>query len=938
MSQPPTDRPIKIFYSYSHEDERLLKQLLKHLAILRRQRKTIDWHDRKIQPGTEWGGAIDENLESASIILLLVSASFIDSDYCNDVELKRALERHEAGEARVIPVILRPCHWEESPFGKLQALPKDGLAVIKWKPRDEGFKNIAEGIEAALEEWLKTRPQVSPKRRTNIQKVAQAVNHKINGSEARTKPFNNLSTPLTRFIGRETEMADIQGYLRQDNVRVVVINGIGGAGKSRLAQKAAADSATLFKDGVCLVLLERISDPDLVIATISQTLGLREVEGVSVEERLKHYLSGRQMLLLLDNFEHVIAAAEHITDLLLACPDLKMLLTSRKALNMAGFINYRVPPLKLPPRKAYRDVEALSQYDAVQLFIDSAKVVDRRFKITDDNAPAVAEICVRLDGLPLAIELAAARVDLFSPEEMLTEMEHQLDFFVKSRVVATWLKRHETMRATIAWSYDLLDKPGEKTLFKRLSVFKDGCTIEATRQVCNARGDLGIDLSEGLQSLLENNLLRRYRAGSSSHRFTMPDMIREYGIERLMEDKSEESATRLAHAEFFRDLAERAEKKITSAERGNWLELLEEEHGNFQAVLVWCQTEAGDSELGLRLAGALFWFWNLRAHFTDGRTWLEGTLIKNRESKQTAALAKALYGAGGLAFLLGDYGSARKRLEESVAIWRGLKKERELALALVILGMTALSLGDFETALACETESVRIFHEIKDKWGCALSLNDLGNVYRINGEYTEAFNNYSKSLKLWREMNDAWGMPLTLSNMGFLDLLSGKYATARRSLKKALAVQRRVGDKLGLAATLKYLGDLAVRQANKRLDPKRRADAFVEAAKYYGESLMLNRELEHKQFMIASLTGLATVVGQTTQQPEQAAQLFGATDLFRHSFAVPEKDVDQEMYESGMKNVRAQFNNEKAFEKARARGQRMNLDDVITYALELAPK
>jgi predicted ATPase/Tfp pilus assembly protein PilF len=934
MSRPHSSEPKEIFYSYSHKDEELLEGLQEQLAGLKRREVIIGWHDRKISAGKEWKGEIDKHLESSSVILLLVSPSFLASDYCNDVEVTKAIELHNAGEARVIPVILRPCQWRKSPLGKLQALPKDGLPVIKWKHLDDAFMSIAEGIEAAVEELMDTPAKVST--RSDSQKAEHGSNGKANRAEVPSKFFNNLLTPLTRFIGRGSEVSDIKDYLQQKDVRIIVVHGIGGAGKSRLAQQAAATLAEEFRDGICLVLLDRISNPDLVLTTIAQTLGLREVEGIPVDERLKQYLGDKHLLLLLDNFEHVVAAANHITDLLVACPQLKMLLTSRRALNIGGVVNYRVPPLKLPPKRDYHDAEALSsQYDAVKLFIDRAKVIDRDFMVTDDNAPAVAEICVRLDGLPLAIELAAARIDLFSPDEMLKEMAHQLNFFVRGRVA--WSKRHETMRATIAWSYDLLDKPGEKTLLKRISVFKDGCSMDAAKQVCNAHGNLGIELSEGLQSLLENNLLRRDEAGGGRHRFRMPDMIREYGLERLIEDKDEEAQTRRQHAQYFLALAEKSETKITSAERGNWLELLEDEHANFQAALVWCQTTTGDADVGLRLAGALFWFWNLRAHFSDGRTWLEGALLKNRPPKNTPALAKALYGAGGLAFLQGDYSAARQRLEESVAIWRGLKEERRLAYALVILGMVALSTDDFDTALSSELESVRIFREIKDKWGYALSLNDLGNVYRLKSEYAEAHKHYNQSLELWKEMKETWGLPLTLSNLGFLDLLSGKYATARRSLKKALRIQRKVDDKQGRAATLKYLGDLAVRQGTKRLDPARRNSAYLEAAKYYSESLMLNREIEHKQFMVAALAGLTIVVGKIGQV-EQAAQLFGATDLLRQSFGVPAKDVDQEMYELTLEDVRAQFNNERLFQKARAKGQRMNLDYAITYALDISSK
>lgn len=929
MSSPHASEPIEVFCSYSHKDEELLEGLREQLAELKRRKVIVEWHDREIGSGKEWEGEIRNHLESASVILLLLSPSFLASDYCNDVEMGRALERHEAGEARVIPVILRPCLWQRPPLSKLKAVPRDGLPVTKWENIDDAFVAIAEAIQATVKELNESRQAAGEGRR-----AAAAPPFQTAEPLPPDKCFNNLPTQLTPFIGRRDELEDIKNLLREEEVRVVVIHGIGGAGKSRLAQQAVADLSREFKNGVCLVLLDRIADPDLVIATIAQTLGVREVAGLPVEERLKQYLRDRQMLLLLDNFEHLRPAARHVVDLLGACPRVKMLLTSQVRLNISGFVHYRMPPLRLPRRRDYRDADALSQYDAVQLFISRARAVEK-FEITNETAPAVAEICVRLDGLPLAIVLAAARIAMLPPNEMLKRLEHQLDFLVRGR--AGWEKRHETMRGTIAWSYDLLEEAGEKTLFKRISVFKNGCTLEAAEQVCDATGDLGAPLTEALvESLLEYNLLWRDEGAGGRPRFRMPEMIREYGLERLAEDKEEEASIRRQHAYYFLDLAEEAEEKITSAERGDWLEQLEDEHANFQTALIWSQTPAGEAEVGLRLAGALFWFWNLRAHFSDGRAWLEGALSKNKAAGQTFALAKALYGAGGLAFLQGDYSAARLRLEESVAVWRGLKEERRLAYGLVILGMATLNLGDFETALSSETEAVQIFRRVKDRWGCALSLNDLGNVYRLEGKYDEALRHYNQSLEIWSEMGDNWGLPLTLSNLGFLDLLSGKYATARRSLRRALKIQRKLDDKLGLAATLKHLGDLSVRQAGKRSDPARRRSAHLDAAKYYSESLKLNRDLGHKQFMVAALAGLTTVVGKIGQ-PDQAAELFGATDSLRRAYAVPDKDIDLEMYDSTLGDVRARFKSARAYERARARGQRMDVDHTIVYALELAP-
>jgi predicted ATPase len=898
-------KSIQIFYSYSHVDEELRNKLETHLSGLKRQGIITGWHDRKIVGGTDWGNEIDAHLNSADIILLLISADFIASDYCYGTEVTLAMRRHEEGKARVVPIILRPADWKGAPFGKLQALPLNAKPVAMWQNPDEAFLNIVEGIRAITKEL----------------NDGSSDGGAAKESAPPSKCFNNLPAPLTPFIGRQKEVAAVEKLLLDANVRVVVLNGDGGSGKSRLAQHVTANLAKEFGNGVCLVLLERISDPELVLPTIARTLRIREVVGTPTGESLKLYLEDKQMLLLLDNFEHVDAAAKHVAALLEGCPRLKLLLTSRKLLRIRGARNYSVPPLGLPEEGAYTHAEGLSQYDAVRLFIQSASVIDPDFAVTNENAPAVAELCVRLGGLPLAIELAAARINRFSPDEMLEKLN--LNLLEEGALNSP--ERQQTMRATIAWSYDLLSED-EKKLFRRVSIFRQGCTPEAVAGVCDINGDFKVNVENGLESLVENNLLRRDGMGWGKHRYKMLDMIREYGRECLSGAESE--ALRQQHAAYFLAFAEEGAAKITSAERDGWLERFDSEHENLRAVLDRCYQSNVSPEIGLRLTGALFWFWNLRSHFTEGRTRVEKALEQGKQLAGTAARAKALSCAGGLSFLQGDSKAACLWYRESLNTWRALGDKPEhrahLGYTLSIMSQAVMDQKDTDQARSLATEAVGIFEGLEDEWGLALSNNDLGNVLRGAGDYPAALERYGRSLALWRKIDDTWGLPLTLSNMGFLASLQGDYRQSRLLLAEALKIQRKVEDKWGLAETLKCLGDVALH-----------LDDPDEAEGHYRESLMLNRAVGRKQLMVACLEGLAMVAG-VTGRAGQAAQLFGAAESLRGTVGVPINLTDQKLkvkYESLIGAVSAQFRDEGEFKSAQSKGREMKLEQATAYAL-----
>jgi predicted ATPase/class 3 adenylate cyclase len=767
---------------------------------------------------------------------------------------------------------------------------------------------------------------------------------------------NNLPVQPTPLIGREKEVSSVCEFLRREDVRLLTLIGTGGVGKTRLALQAAAELSDLYADGVYFVPLAPVSDPALVVPALAQILGVREADDQPLLNCLQSWLQKKQLLLLLDNFEQVVPAALNVAELLASSPKLKVLVTSRVALHLRAEREFAVPPMAVPDLKHLPELMALSQYEAVALFIQQAQAVKPDFQVTNTNAPAVAAICARLDGLPLAIELAAARSKYFSPETLLARLERRLS--VLTGGARDLPARQQTLRNTIAWSYNLLDSH-EQRLFRRLAVFAGGCTWEVAEQVCIAAGELDGDVLETLASLADKSLLRQEEQPDGEVRFRMLQTLREFGLE-VLASEGELEPTLAAHAAYYLAQAEQAEPELRSAQQAVWLDRLEAEHDNLRAALHWL-IEHKEAEMGLRLAGALWWFWCRRSYLSEGRTWLKNMLGLPGALELKQLRAKALTGASGLAWLQGDYLAACALSEESITLWRELGNKQDLALSLTILGLARRSQGDPRTAFSLAEESEVLFRQARDRWGLAFALFCQGNFAYGLRDYALARSLYERSFKLFQEVGDRWAQALPLSNLGAAAIAQGDYTEARPLLEEGVALFREQGDKRNLALWLDYLGQVIRRAGNER-----------QAVALFEESFALYQELGHEQGMaqlyctlgkmacdkgnyrqaVADLEASLSLMQEAknnrgiayalegfarlaTKQKQAilAAQLFGAAEALREALGAPLPVAERSEYNRNVADVRVQLI-DTAFQEAWNEGRAIPFDHLIAVVLE----
>jgi predicted ATPase/class 3 adenylate cyclase/DNA-binding CsgD family transcriptional regulator len=770
---------------------------------------------------------------------------------------------------------------------------------------------------------------------------------------------NNLPVEPTPFIGREREVAKVAALLRREEVRLLTLTGPAGVGKTRLALQIAAELSDLFTDGMFFVALAPLSDPGLVVPTINQALSISDVSGQSPFVLLQSALKDKQLLLILDNFEQVAAAAREVADLLAVCPRLKVLITSRMALHVRAEQEFAVPPLNVPNLKHLPDLVSLTQYEAVALFIARAQAVKPDFQVTNANAPAVAEICARLDGLPLAIELAAAHSKYFPPQTLLARLEHRLTILTGG--ARDLPVRQQTLRGAIAWSYELLS-PEEQKLFRRVAVFVDGCSLEAAEHVCTTASELEGNILEGLASLVDKSLLRQEEQAGGEVRFWMLQTLREFALERL-DGEGELETTREAHAAYYLALAEEAEPHLRSAEQAQWFAQLDQEHENLRAALSWLLErartggEAGkqQAERALRLCTAVYWFWALRGHLREGRAFLEQALAM-REEVVAMVRARALYAAAELAWNQDDMKRAEALCEESLVLFRDLGDKAGIATSLDMLGSIARVRGQYATARTQLEEATALFHELGDTWKRGRCLTELARLATAQGDYSRAYVLLEESLGLYRALGDqerigwvrflqaqmlfasqgdlaraealieqslalireasSWSYALPLGTLGQIRLLQGEPTRARELLEESVAVFKEVGARVetaealvGLARVAAYQGDLAL------------------ARHLYEESLALMQEGGYKEFLAPCLEGLAAVVA-AQGEPRWAAQLWGTAEAVRKTIGTPTSPVYRNEYEQVVAAVRATLG-EETFLAAWAEGRSMTPEQAL---------
>jgi predicted ATPase/DNA-binding CsgD family transcriptional regulator len=745
---------------------------------------------------------------------------------------------------------------------------------------------------------------------------------------------------------------------------LVTLTGTGGVGKTRLALGVAAVAVSNFADGICFVTLAPLYDPELVVSTIAQVLGVREQGSRPTLDSLKDYLRDRQLLLLLDNFEQVVSAAPAVTELLMVAPDLKVLVTSRTALHLSGEHEFVVLPLALPDLRNLPPPDRLIQYGAVRLFVERAQAAQSSFAMTSENAIAIASICQQVDGLPLAIELAAGRSKLFSPQALLLRLRNRLKLLVGG--AQDLPLRQQTLRGTIAWSYELLEN-AEQKLFRRLAVFVGGCTLEAVDAVCKSGQDPDVDMLDSVARLVDKSLLRQETQADGESRLLMLETIREYALERL-EESGETEATQRKHATFFLALAEQAEPEFNGPKQAAWVERLEQERDNLRAALEWMLEEGAVEqarvrrEMALRLSAALEPFWRIHGHYREGRTFLERALAHS-EGASASLRAKVLGATADLAFYQGDLDRAEVLARQGLSLGRELENIHSIANCLSQLARVAWQRGKTIEAITLEEERVRLLRHIDQPGEVAHALWGLAWLVSVHGEYTRSLALFEEALVLYRQAGNELWVGVTLFEMawGLFWSTLGDAATIRQRLQQGQALIIKVGDPIWSAmsfwlAALVALSESETAKAFSLIQESlvicREMDArwciamalqilgrveaqqseLLAARNSYQESLALCWQVGEKWIIPWNVEGLARVVA-TQGEFRWAAQLWGAAEALREGIASPLPPYDLSSYEQAVAAARRELG-EEAFASAWAAGRATPLEQVIEEALK----
>ena len=780
----------------------------------------------------------------------------------------------------------------------------------------------------AFVRWARLGPEAAP---PELPRASTPPSTTVASVEAiAPTPPSNLPAPLTSLIGRDEEVEAVRRSLLRDEVRLLTLVGPPGIGKTRLSIAVAARLSGHFRDGVHFIALDTVNDTPLVITTIANSLGLKP-NAEPAEEAVAEHLRNKQILLVLDNFEQVLDAGPEVLQLLSACSGLKVLVTSREPLHAYGECRFHVPPLELPDRKHLPTPDVLVGLASIVLFTQRAQARKPDWTLTPANAGTIADICLHLDGLPLAIELAAAQMEDLSPEQILTGLGDRLNLL---RADLRYLPpRQQTLKGAIDWSYHLLTL-GERALFRRLGVFVGGCNLAAVQAVGNAHQDLPVEAQEGVSALVAKSLMHRETGVDSEPRWKMLESIREYARERL-EASDEAPEIHRLHAEYCVALAEAARPQLSGSEQAKWLARLEQDHDNTRAALAWSTDHHHNAaEIALRLSAAQAKFWYMRGHAGEGRRWLKAALelsvpstvedgsapCQLGTSPYVTWRARVLRASGALAFIQGDYETSRSHNQAALLLAQQIGDRANAAACLLNLGTTASHAGEYTQARVLLTQALALERELGDKPVIMLSLYNLGHAAMVQGDNTSARSFLHESLALGRELGDSYSMAYTLIDLAEITIKEQNYEDADKLLEESLSIQREIADELGVGKCLAQFANLAHARGN-----------YQKAREFCKEGLVLSHKVGDREGIVDALQQQAELhlcLGQVVE----AVRLWSAAETLGQAVGAPIRPSERPRYEQAMAQARAQLK-EAAFELAWAEGKAMNFEQAIEVAL-----